>query len=174
MKNKSDPSNNRGYRISFSNYSLSDVDFFKKLIPLPNSKSDKSRDEGGIENDKGNYSLFNGGFLNNNDVLLLRNPEKRGPIADEKAMEIYAECFGGKINDGILEAPKEQNYKQVRNRIGFIYGLVADQISRGWKNSALWSLTMGSEYENLPMEDRELIINTIDAHIKSGDLHFER
>jgi hypothetical protein len=202
--------NDKGYRVRPS--SCADIKIlvalFQAIVPTSWSRSDESRTEGGVADDRGNFSLldlytidfslsgkelanslpdkqlqseFPDNFKlsgnNNLDIYLFDTPQKRGPIADQKSMEIYVECFGGKIEAGVLTAPKEQSYRQVRNRMGFIYGLVAYQIgSHGNRRDVtlIEGVTFGAEYNNLSEDDRLIIIDAINVKIQSGDLSYER
>jgi hypothetical protein len=173
QKNKSDTNNDRGYQVSVSNHS--NVAWFANLITKWTSalsKSELSRSESGIKNDNGNFSLSGG--LKDAEIFLLRNPENKGPIADQKAMEVYAAAFGGEIKDRTLTAPKNHSYNQVRNRMGVIWGLVAYTIGHGGKSAApMEGVTLGDEWNNISNEDEKIIIDMVNQFIKNGDLKFE-
>ena len=104
------------------------------------TRNNRSRDAN-ILYDKG-YFTFTRKYLHDDvteydlkgDYIRLVNvfvqEDVRDPIEDQKTFEIYKEIFGGEITkDKKLITPKNQSYNQVRNRIGFIFGLVSWQIS---------------------------------------------
>jgi hypothetical protein len=173
QKKNSDTNNERGYQVSVSNHS--NATWFVDLITgwtSVLSKSELSRSESGIKNDDGNFSLSGG--LADIEIFLLRNPENKGAIADKKAMEVYAAAFGGEIKDGILTAPKDHTYSQVRNRMGVIWGLVAYTIGHGGNQTALMEgVTLGDEWNNLSGEDKKIIVDMVNQFIKNGDLKLE-
>jgi hypothetical protein len=174
MKKNKDPNNERGYKINFSFYG--DTKVFVQLLPA----LDRSRSESGIQGDKGEMSLVEN-FPSAN-IWLLGNPERRGPVVDQLAMEIYIASFGGEMNENGMTAPNGQNYKQVRNRIGAIWGLVAYLTNKGSdsigavKNEGRLPLadnvSIGQEWANLDQEEKNIIGNTIEKFTQEGKIKY--
>ena len=165
MKKRADPNAERGYVISVSSYREPGL-LARRMLPAV----DRSRAESGISNDKGDMSLVEN--FPSADIWLLGNPEKRGPRVDRLTMEIYASAFDGEINENgnRMVVPSEQTYRQVRNRIGAIWGLVAYLTNRGsrffinTKNGGIplaENISIGQEWNNLSKEEQDTIANTI-------------
>jgi hypothetical protein len=97
-------------------------------------------------------------------------------------MEIYIAGFGGEMNENGMIAPSGQSYKQVRNRIGAIWGLVAYLTNKGSdsinavKNDRglplADDLSIGQEWENLTQEERDIIRNTIKEFAQEGKINY--
>jgi hypothetical protein len=174
MKKKEDPNNERGYKISFSFYG--DTKVFAQLLPA----LDQSRSESGIQNDKGEMSLVEN--FPSNDIWLLGNPEKRGPVVDRLTMEIYITAFGGEMNEKGMMAPNGQNYNQVRNRTGAIWGLVAyltnkgsnsiNDLKKGRGLPLAENVAIGQEWWNLTEEEKDIISNTIKGFAEEGKINY--
>jgi hypothetical protein len=174
MKKNKDPNNERGYKINVSFYASAKI--FVQLLPAV----DRSRSESGIQGDKGEMSLVEN--FPSADVWLLGNPERRGPVVDRLAMEIYIAGFGGEMNENGMIAPSGQSYKQVRNRIGAIWGLVAYLTNKGSdsinavKNDRglplADDLSIGQEWANLTQEERDIIRNTIKEFAQEGKINY--
>ena len=147
QKNKDDPYDSRGYQVRPSCWNLWFTTYCRILPdliakkPLSSTTDNKSRNAN-IPFDRGYFVMsqrnhhsdgsfeykYAGDYYPVGSVLI--SEDIRGPIADQKTFEIYTKLFGGIISDNILLTPKGQSYSQVRNRIGFIFGLVAYAISR--------------------------------------------
>lgn len=190
QKNKNDPDNSRGYfvipscwNIWYTTYCRVLQDWIGKEF-ICTTTDNLSRDAN-IPFDRGYFVLsrrihfsdgsfeydYTGEYYPIADVLIAE--DIRGPIADKMTFEIYTKLFGGIIKDNVLLTPKNQSYSQVRNRIGFIFGLVSYLISRKYNHCVfIEGITFSDEYYNLTSHEKELIISKIEEMKKNGELKY--
>ncbi len=183
QKSKSDPKNERGYRISPTNWNIFGNLFGKQvpaLLPANVTKSNRSRAESNIPNDRGNFSLDRFYSVSSQFLSGIQDTTELLPLVDLKTMEIYKNLFGGMITEnGELIAPKDQSYGQVRNRIDLIFGLLAYGVGEGQDNGIdeaglIERVNMNRiVYDNIPENERTMIINEVQRVLDSGEFDYE-
>jgi RHS repeat-associated protein len=179
-KEKDPNGKDRGYKVTISDYHLNAVNFYIEIIrtycPIILSDDKRSRSESGIPNDTGR-SHIRGLTPGYHDTFLFNgNEEKLGPVADKMTMSLYQKAFGGEIIDGTLYTPKDHSYKEVRNRIGYIWGIVSYFVGDHGINGSgpvyADGLSVGKEKDNLSDEDIETIDNVLKSSLEETSTKF--